>query len=142
MVVLTAAFTPLLGAAAASIARGTGCIMADGVAATGRATATTPSWQLSSALSTIDALELTGGPRPHSLLTGLFDEASGLCSEGVWHNSWLGVGRLLAARELRLTGDTQLADNQLSAAQTLGESLYRLSFDGERGFRRGSDTGF
>ena len=64
------------------------------------ATATAPSWQLASTLSTIDALERTGGERPHSLLTGLFDEASGLCSEGVWHNSWLGVGRLLAAREL------------------------------------------
>ena len=77
------------------------------------ATATAPSWQLASTLSTIDALERTGGTRPHSLLTGLFDEASGLCSEGVWHNSWLGVGRLLAARELRLAGDDELADTQL-----------------------------
>ena len=35
------------------------------------ATATAPSWQLASTLSTIDALERTGGTRPHSLLTGL-----------------------------------------------------------------------
>ena len=107
------------------------------------ATATAPSWQLASTLSTIDALERTGGTRPHSLLTGLFDEASGLCSEGVWHNSWLGVGRLLAARELRLAGDDELADTQLRAARILGESLYRLSFDGARGgFRRRSASGF
>ena len=107
------------------------------------ATATAPSWQLASTLSTIDALERTGGERPHSLLTGLFDEASGLCSEGVWHNSWLGVGRLLAARELRRAADDELADEQLRAARTLGESLYRLSFDGARGgFRRRSASGF
>ena len=61
----------------------------------------------------------------------------------MWHNSWLGVGRLLAARELRRAGDDELADRQLRAAHTLGESLYRLSYDGARGgFRRRSASGF
>ena len=139
MVILTAALAPLLGAAivvnpsaVASLARPHRSRITR-VTATGRATATAPSWQLASTLSTIDALEQTGGARPHSLLTGLFDEASGLCSEGVWHNSWLGVGRLLAARELRRAGDDELAYKQLRAAHTLGESLYRLSYDGARG---------
>jgi hypothetical protein len=149
MVILTAALAPLLGAAivvnpsaASSLARPHRSRITRATA-TGRATATAPSWQLASTLSTIDALERTGGARPHSLLTGLFDEASGLCSEGVWHNSWLGVGRLLAARELRREGDNELADEQLRAAQTLGESLYCLSFDGARGgFRRRSASGF
>ena len=108
---LTATLLPLLGAAAAA-----------SVTATSMATS---SWQLASVLSTIDALELTSGPRPHSLLTGLFDEASGLCGEGVWHNAWLGVGRLLAARELRRAGNTELADEQGLAAQ---DAALRLSF--------------
>ena len=149
MVILTAALAPLLGAAivvnpssVASLGRPHRSRITRATA-TGRATATAPSWQLASTLSTFDALERTGGARPHSLLTGLFDEASGLCSEGVWHNSWLGVGRLLAARELRRAGDDELADEQLRAAHTLGESLYRLSFDGARGgFRRRSASGF
>ena len=152
MVILTAALAPLLGAAIVvnpsavpalarpHVSRTTPASASYG---TSRATATAPSWQLASTLSTIDALEQTGGARPHSLLTGLFDEASGLCSEGVWHNSWLGVGRLLAARELRRAGDDELAYKQLRAAHTLGESLYRLSYDGARGgFRRRSASGF
>ena len=109
MVILTAALAPLLGAAivvnpsaASSLARPHRSRITRATA-TGRATATAPSWQLASTLSTIDALERTGGARPHSLLTGLFDEASGLCSEGVWHNSWLGVGRLLNSRELKIS---------------------------------------
>jgi len=151
MVVLTVALAPLLGivanpSAVPALAHPHGPRTARAtasVATTGRrATATAPSWQLASVLSTIDALEQTSGPRPHSLLTGMFDEASGLCGEGVWHNSWLGVGRLLAARELRRAGDAELADEQLSAAQTLGESLYRLSFDSSRGFQRRSASGF
>ena len=61
----------------------------------------------------------------------------------MWHNSWLGVGRLLAARELRRAGDDELAHKQLRAAHTLGESLYRLSYDGASGgFRKRSASGF
>ena len=154
MVILTAALAPLLGAAIVVNPSAVPALARPHVSRTtvircplptdlGRATATAPSWQLASTLSTIDALEQTGGARPHSLLTGLFDEASGLCSEGVWHNSWLGVGRLLAARELRRAGDDELAYKQLRAAHTLGESLYRLSYDRARGgFRRRSASGF
>ena len=103
--------------------------------------ATAPSWQLTSAVSTIEAIERTSSPRPHSLLTGMFDEETGLCSEGVWHNSWFGVSRVLASRELRAAGEAKRADEHLAAARTLGDSLYRLSFDGG-GFKRRSASGF
>ena len=97
MVILTAALAPLLGAAIVvnpsavpALARPhvSRVTRATASYSTGRATATAPSWQLASTLSTIDALEQTGGARPHSLLTGLFDEASGLCSSMVKVPSW------------------------------------------------------
>lgn len=95
---------------------------------------TAPSWQTLTAASTIDALERTvTGQKPLSLLDDMYDESSGLCSEGVWHNSWLGVSRVLAARALR-SSDSERADAQLASARVLGDSLYALSFDGT-GFR-------
>jgi len=94
-----------------------------------------PSWQLQTSMSTIDSLERASGPRPLSLLTGMFDEETGLCSEGIWHNAMLGTSRVLCARELRQCGDTTSATRFLASAQTLGDSLYRLGFDG-KGFRR------
>ena len=99
MVILTAALAPLLGAAIVVNPSAVPALARPHVSRTtvircplptdlGRATATAPSWQLASTLSTIDALEQTGGARPHSLLTGLFDEASGLCSSMVKVPSW------------------------------------------------------
>ena len=100
------------------------------------------SWQLSSAVSTIGALERTAaGPRPHGLLEAMHDAESGLCSEGVWHNAWLGVSRVLAARELDKAGEGALADQFRASAATLGTSLHSMSFDGV-GFRRRSATGY
>ena len=101
----------------------------------------TSSFQLASAVSAIEALERTADPRPHSLLDGMFDEATGLCSEGVWHNALLGTSRVLAARQLRSEGEAERAAELLAAARLLGDSLYQLSFDGS-GFQLRSNTGF
>ena len=101
----------------------------------------TPSWQLQTAVVTIGALECASGPRPLSLLDGLFDAESGLCSEGVWHNSMLGVSRVLCARQLRQCGEEQQAEAQLQSARLLGDSLFDLGFDGS-GFRRRSTSGY
>lgn len=113
--------------------------------------ATASSWRLTTAITTVDALERTAGERPHGLLDGMYDPETGLCSEGVWHNAWLGVSRVLISRELRAAAEAmeeaeevatvRLADRQLAAARTLGASLHTLSFDG-RGFRRRTPSGF
>lgn len=104
--------------------------------------ATALPWRTQTAVTTIGALERTGASsvRPHNLLNVMLDDESGLCSEGVWHNSWLGVSRVLAARQLRALGETEAADRTLSAAQKLGDSLLDMSFDGV-GFRRRSPSG-
>ena len=99
------------------------------------------SWQLSSAVSTIGALERTAGVRPADLLQSMHDGESGLCSEGVWHNSLLGVSRVLAAREYDKAGEKELANQFRASAATLGASLYGMSFDGT-GFRKRSASGY
>ena len=99
-----------------------------------------PTWQLTTALSTISAIEKRSGvSRPLNLLEDMFDKESGLCSEGVWHNSWLGVSRVLAARQLRSV-DEPKAELLLASARTLGDSLFRTSFDGT-GFERRVSSG-
>ena len=105
--------------------------------------ATAAPWTLASAISTISALEQTGAGsvRPHSLLDVMIDDESGLCSEGVWHNSWLGVSRVLAARKLREIGEDAEASRFIDSAFMLGESLHEMSFDGS-GFRRRTSSGY
>ena len=71
----------------------------------------------------------------------MIDDESGLCSEGVWHNSWLGVSRVLTARKLREIGEDAEASRFIDAAFMLGESLYDMSFDGS-GFRRRTSSGY
>ena len=104
-------------------------------------TATLP-WHLTSAVSTISALEKTsiGREPPYSLLDVMYDDSTGLCSEGVWHNSWLGVSRVLSARVLRAAGDSAQADELMTSAFTLGDSLHKMSFDGG-GFKRRASSG-
>ena len=104
-------------------------------------TATLP-WHLTSAVSTISALEKTsiGREPPYSLLDVMYDDSTGLCSEGVWHNSWLGVSRVLSSRVLRAAGDSAQADELMTSAFTLGDSLHKMSFDGD-GFKRRASSG-
>lgn len=98
-----------------------------------------PTWQLSTAVATLGAIEKRSGARPLDLLEDMFDEESGLCSEGVWHNSWFGVGKILASRQLRQLQDADGADRLVASAKTLGDSLYSMSFDGS-GFQRRVDS--
>ena len=93
-------------------------------------TSTLPSYHVNCATSVIDALKTrTGTGRPLDLLNDFHDEPTGLCSEGVWHNSMLGLGQVLASRRLR-DEDPERASSYLTEAQKLGDSLYALSFDG------------
>ena len=60
------------------------------------------SWELRTSQRLLSALRArTGRSRPLALLDDFYDANSGLCSEGVWHNAWLGIASLLAARELQ-----------------------------------------
>lgn len=98
-----------------------------------------PSWPLQTAISTISALERNSGSQPLDLLSDLWHPESGLCSEGTWHNSMLGIGRVLAAREVQSSNPAHAAVLQASAAK-LGDSLFELNFDGS-GFRKRSSSG-
>jgi hypothetical protein len=118
-----------------------GLLVVAGMSPPGLATVRAMPWQVTSAVSTVEALEATGrsSSRPHNLLDVMCDKESGLCSEGVWHNAWLGVSHILIGRQLRALGDTGAAES-LSSAKTIGDSLFALSFDGT-GFRRRSASG-
>ena len=98
-------------------------------------------WKLESAVSTIRALKQRTGPRPLDLLEDMYDDKSGLCSEGTWHNAWLGSSHVLAARQLRAADDDcARADAHLASARMLGNSLFEMSYDGS-GFRKRSASG-
>ena len=68
-------------------------------------------WSSQTALQTLSALRERTSSRPLDLLEDLYDAESGLCSEGVWHNSWLGVSRVLAARQLPHTRASEQMDH-------------------------------
>ena len=103
------------------------------------------SWELRTSQRLMSALRArTKSSRPLDLLEDFYDATSGLCSEGVWHNAWLGIGSVLAARELRRRGAAGAAEAEESeelfeAAVLLADSLYDLSFD--EGFRRRTPSG-
>ena len=60
------------------------------------------SWELRTSQRLMSALRArTKSSRPLDLLDDFYDAHSGLCGEGVWHNAWLGIASILAARELR-----------------------------------------
>ena len=103
------------------------------------------SWELRTSQRLMSALRArTKSSRPLDLLEDFYDATSGLCSEGVWHNAWLGIGSVLSARELRRRGAAGAAEAEESeelfeAAVLLADSLYDLSFD--EGFRRRTPSG-
>ena len=115
----------------------------------------TPSWELSTSQRLISGLHARSkGAPPLDLIADLYDADSGLCSEGVWHNCWLGTASVLAARRLRRDAapdagvDPEIAASRqriatpppaesetlFEAAILLADSLYELNFDD--GFRR------
>ena len=114
-----------------------------------------PSWELRTSQQLIAGLRArSSNTPPLDLLTDLHDAESGLCSEGVWHNCWLGTACVLAARRLRrdaapdagvdraiaasrqrvATPPPAESDALFEAAVLLADSLHELSFDD--GFRR------
>ena len=95
-------------------------------------------WSSQAALQTLSALRSRTSSRPLDLLEDLYDAESGLCSEGVWHNSWLGIGQIYAAR--RESGDAAAA--HLDRARRLADSLHELNYEADRGFRSRTRSGF
>ena len=76
------------------------------------------------------------------MLDDLFDTETALCSEGVWHNSWLGIGCALGARQLRALGDeTDRAERLSRTASKTAESMLRLLASDRGGFVKRSATG-
>ena len=95
-------------------------------------------WSSQAALQTLSALRERTSSRPLDLLEDLYDAESGLCSEGVWQNSWLGIGQIYAAR--RESGDAAAA--HLDRARRLADSLHELNYEPDRGFRSRTRSGF
>ena len=97
-------------------------------------------WELRTAQSLTDGIRArTSSARPLDLLVDLHDAESGLSSEGVWHNAWLGVAYVQTARELRRQGRLDEAEEPFDLAVQLADSLYENSFD--EGFRRRTASG-
>ena len=107
-----------------------------------RAQARAP-WELRTSQRLMSALRArTRSIRPLDLLDDFYDADSGLCSEGVWHNAWLGISSVLAARALRRRGSlstTEESEELFESAVLLADSLYDLSFD--EGFLRRTPSG-
>ncbi len=104
-----------------------------------------PSWELATTQALINGIRArTSNVRPLDLLADLHDGPTGLCSEGVWHNSWLGTAYVQAAGRIRapsavgtpIAGD---GDGLFAHAVQLADSLYDLSYD--EGFRRRTSSG-
>lgn len=94
-----------------------------------------PSWELHTSQSVLRGLrKRTTNKRPLDLLTDLHDEESELCSEGIWHNAWLGIAHVQTARQLRRDGAREESTHFFESAVILADSMYDLSFDD--GFRR------
>lgn len=70
----------------------------------------------------------------------MYDDATGLCSEGVWHNSWLGTSYVLSARQIQ-AHDAQRAEELMDSAHQLAESLYTLARDTDGCLRRRTASG-
>ena len=104
-----------------------------------------PLWELRTAQALIHGIRArTSNVRPLDLLADLHDEPTGLCSEGVWHNAWLGTAYVQAAgriRALDAAGTTTAGDGGtlFAHAVQLADSLYDLSYD--EGFRRRTSSG-
>jgi len=95
--------------------------------------------------------------KPLSLLHDYHDIDTGLCGEGVWHNSMLGIALVKASRRLRTEEEgedgggifeeaaaaAKLADEYRGWARRLATNLYELNYsDSERGgFRRRTASG-
>lgn len=62
------------------------------------------------------------------------------CSEGVWHNSWLGTSYVLSARQIQ-AHDAQRAEELMDSAHQLAESLYTLARDTDGCLRRRTASG-
>jgi len=97
-------------------------------------------WELRTAQCLTDGIRArTSSTRPLDLLVDLHDAESGLSSEGVWHNAWLGVAYVQTARQLRRQGRFDEAEEPFDLAVQLADSLYENSFD--EGFRRRTASG-
>jgi hypothetical protein len=115
-------------------------VIASAAAATTTAS-TAVSWRLQTALATIDAIRArTSAARPLDLLNDFYDPDSGLCSDGVWHNAWLGVSYVLASREVRPHNPSQ-AEELRAEAMKLGDTLYETKYAGGA-FQRRCMSGF
>ena len=116
-----------------------------------------PSWRLRTAVSTLEGIRgrdgsQGGGTRSESgnldLLTDFHDPETGLCSEGVWHNSVLGIALLKASRALRDGGSAEegsaaesLADEYRIWARRIAFALIDLNYSPGLGFRRRTSSG-
>ena len=100
----------------------------------------TQAWELETSLSLVAGLRACSSHVPPlDLLVDLHDAQSGLCSEGVWHNAWLGAAYVYAARRLRRAGEEAASEAQFAWAVELADSMYDLSFD--EGFRKRTCSG-
>jgi len=79
--------------------------------------------------------------RPLDLLRDLHDAETGLCSEGVWHNSMFGMALVLESRAQRVRGESDAAAESLGLAEQLAASLHRLNFEEGRGYRARTASG-
>lgn len=120
------------------------------------------SWRIRTAVSTLQGIRgrdgssatkygdggKTGGRL--SLLHDFHDPKTGLCGEGVWHNSMLGIALVKASRSLRendgadaIDGEeaATLADEYEGWARRLATNLFELNYVDGKGFRRRSASG-
>ena len=94
-------------------------------------------WELRTAQQLSAGIRARSSERPLDLLVDLHDAESGLSSEGVWHNAWLGVAHVQTARKLRQHG--HLDEEPFDLALQMADSLRENSFD--EGFRRRTASG-